>query len=95
MARNEYTYDIDVHSSVRYRQVFTIVREAECIDTVSKRRMRISGTTKIVASKTYSHTVIVLAQIHSDRSNMLTIESYPPDARYLQKYVSTEQTTGT
>jgi hypothetical protein len=32
---------------------------------------------------TYSHDVIVRAHIHSERSNILTMESYPPDARYL------------
>lgn len=26
---------------------------------------------------------MVRAQIHSDRSNMFTMESWPPDARYL------------
>lgn len=32
---------------------------------------------------TYSQDAIVLAQIHSFKSNILTIESYPPEARYL------------
>lgn len=35
--------------------------------------------------RTYSHAVIVRAHIHSERSNMFTIESYPPEARYLQR----------
>ena len=34
-------------------------------------------------SGTYSQLVMVRAQIHSDRSNMFTMESWPPDARYL------------
>lgn len=34
-------------------------------------------------SITYSQDAIVRAQIHSFKSNMLTIESYPPEARYL------------
>lgn len=34
-------------------------------------------------STTYSQDAIVRAQIHSLKSNMLTIESYPPEARYL------------
>lgn len=36
-----------------------------------------------VAGRTYSQDVIVRAHIHSVRSNILTMESYPPDARYL------------
>jgi hypothetical protein len=36
-----------------------------------------------VECSTYSQEVIVLAQIHSTGSNRFTIESYPPDARYL------------
>lgn len=33
--------------------------------------------------RTHSQTVMVRTQIHSARSNMFTIESFPPDARYL------------
>ena len=36
-----------------------------------------------IISITHSHDAIVRAQIHSFKSNMLTIESYPPEARYL------------
>ena len=32
---------------------------------------------------THSQEVIVLEHIQSDRSNIFTIESWPPDARYL------------
>ena len=35
------------------------------------------------SSQTHSTDVIVLTQIHSDMSNKLTIESNPPEARYL------------
>lgn len=38
---------------------------------------------QIIYFRTYSQAVMVRAQIHSDKSNMLTIESYPPEARYL------------
>jgi hypothetical protein len=38
---------------------------------------------QIVCFGAHSQAVMVRAQIHSDRSNMLTMESYPPDARYL------------
>ena len=34
--------------------------------------------------KTHSQAVIVRAQIHSERSNILTMESFPPEARNLE-----------
>lgn len=37
---------------------------------------------------THSQEVIVLEHIQSDRSNKFTIESWPPEARYLRALVA-------
>lgn len=79
------TYNIYVCSCISYGKVFTVMREAECIDCVPGQVRKERGN-KISDTDTYSQDVIVRAQIHSERSNMLTIESYPPEARYLLFY---------
>ena len=86
--RKEKTDDVDVWPRVRDRDVFAVVREAERRDAVPGARARdgqlLRGGVGVGSrSGTYSQLVMVRAQIHSDRSNMFTMESWPPDARYL------------
>lgn len=80
----ESTYNVDVIACVGNRNEFSVVREAERGDGMTVRNLdqrRIS--VEYLGDKTYSHAVMVRTHTHSDTSNKFTIESLPPDARYL------------
>jgi hypothetical protein len=81
------TYNVNVGSCTRYSEEFAIMREAQIIDTVSTRGQCPLGYANGWTS--YSQAVIVLATIQSLISNKLTIESRPPEAKYLHGNIET------
>lgn len=85
---DESTNDINIIPCVGDSKKFAVMRETERIDTISRGGINQLLTTMKVWHETNSHEVIVRAQIQSFKSNILTIESYPPEARYLLKYQS-------
>lgn len=78
------TYNVNICSGVGNGEVFPVVRETYSIDAISENEIY-EFSRKRTALVTYSQTVIVLAQIQSFKSNILTIESAPPEARYLPR----------
>lgn len=60
------------------------MREAERIDGIANFQTIRYSRKELRGPVTHSQTVMVRAQIQSDdKSNRLTMESLPPDARYL------------
>ena len=80
------THNVNVTPGVCDGNELPVMREAECIDGITISQIVRYNRKELRWPVTHSQTVMVRAQIQSDdRSKRLTIESLPPDARYLHR----------
>lgn len=80
------TYDINVVPSVRDCQILSVIGKAECIDAMALDEENVRHYAFLLdqTRRAHSQEVIVRTHIQYFESNMLTMESKPPVAKYLQ-----------